>query len=113
MPAPEAIRAPCSRAERRAARDQLLGGRPVQTHIALRGVHGLGDPQPVAEQVAPERQGGVPVDGRRRTWDVLAAWVGHHVSRGEGDPALETLRMLCPGPWLGELDLAPAAAGFW
>ena len=78
----------------RASRDQLLGSRPVQTHIALRSVHGLGDPKAVAEQVAAERQSCLPVDGRRRTRDVLAAWVGHHVSRGKGDPALETLRML-------------------
>ena len=80
--------------ERRTPSDQLLGGSPVQTHIALRSVHGLGDTQPVAEQVAAERQSGLPVDGRRRTWDVLAAWVGHHMSRGKGDPAPEALRML-------------------
>ena len=97
----------------RAAADQLLGGRPVQTHIALRSVHGLGNTEPVAEQVTPESQGGLPIDGRRRTWDVLAARVGHDMSRSKGDPALETLRMLWPGTWLGKLDLAPATASFW
>ena len=99
--------------QRRAAGDQLLGGRPVQTHVALCGVHGFGDAHPVAEQMTPKRQGGLPVNGGGRAWDVLTAWVGHDVRRGEGDPALESLRMLRPGPWFGELDLTPATAGFW
>src|SRR4029453_19017641 len=94
-----------------AASDQFFGGRPIQTHIALRGIHGLGDAQPVAEQVTPEREGGVPVNDCWRTGNVLTAWVGHHMSRRKGGPALEGLGMLSPRSWLAEFDLPPAAAG--
>lgn len=45
-----------------ATADQLLlDGWPVQAHVALRGVHRLGDPEAVVEQVLAERQGGVPM----------------------------------------------------
>ena len=77
----------------------------------MRGVHGLGDAEPVAEQVPPKPQSGFPVDSRRRTWDVLAAWVGDDVRSRKCNPALERLRMLGPGARLAKIDLTPAAAG--
>src|SRR4029450_296418 len=99
--------------EGRASGDQLLGGGPVQPHVALGSVHGLGGPQPVAEQMTAKCESGLPVNDRWCTRDVLAAWVGDDVCRSEGDPALEWLRMLRPCSWFGELDLAPATASFW
>src|SRR5215211_2706129 len=96
-----------------AAGDQLLGCRPVQTHVALCGVHRLGHSHPVTEQVPPELTRGLPVDGGRRAWHILRARVGHDMRRRERDSALESLGMFCPVPRLGEFDLVPAAVGFW
>ena len=98
--------------EGRATGDQLLGGGPVQAHIALRGVHRLGNPEPVAEEVLPERQGGLPIDHGRRTWNVLATGIRDDVGRSKRDSAAESLRMFRPGAGLRKLDLPPAAAGF-
>ena len=83
-----------------ASGDQLLGGRPIQTHVSLRGVHGLGDTQPVPEQVTPEGEGGVPVNGGRRTRDIVAARVGHDMGGGERDPTLKTFWVFGPGSGL-------------
>jgi hypothetical protein len=74
--------------------------RPI---VALRGIHRLGNPEPVAEEVLPERQGGLPIDHGRRTWDVLATWVRDDVCRSERDSAAESLWMFRPGPGLGKL----------
>src|SRR5829696_4745028 len=71
------------------AGDQLLGGRPVQAHVALGRVHGLRDPQTVAEQVTPKGQGGVPVNRGRSTRDVLSSRIWHDMGGSEDDPALE------------------------
>ena len=46
------------------------GGRPVQAHAALGGVHRLGDAEAVRPQVAAEGERGVPVDGGRGARDV-------------------------------------------
>ena len=50
---------------RRLRRDEFAGGGPVQAHAALRGVHGVGDAEPVRPQFVPVGQGGVPVDDGR------------------------------------------------
>ena len=42
--------------------DQLRGARPIETHAALRGIHGLGDAKAEGPQVAAEGDGGFPVD---------------------------------------------------
>ena len=47
------------------AADQLLRRRPVQAHPALRGVHRLGDAQPVRPQVPAEGERRLPVQLRR------------------------------------------------
>jgi hypothetical protein len=62
--------------------------------------------------VTPKRQGCLPVDGGRRTWHILTAWIGYNVRCGKGDPAPESLWMFRPGPWFEEFDLTPATAGF-
>ena len=56
---------PTDRASAALRRDQLAGGLRVQAHVALGGVHRVGDAEPPRPQVVAERQGGVPVDGRR------------------------------------------------
>ena len=94
-----------------AAGDQLLRRRPVQTHVPLGGVHRLGHTQAVAEQVGAERQGGVPVDGGRRTGDVLGVRIDHDVGRREGDPGLVRLRVVDPGARRLQGDLAERAVG--
>ena len=56
---------------RRRAGDQLPRLSPGQAHAALRGVHGLGDPEPVVPQEVPEADRGLPVDlAVRRRRDV-------------------------------------------
>src|SRR5829696_1734125 len=98
---------------RSASGDQFLSGRPVQPHVPLSGIHGFRDAQPVAEQVTPERQGGVPVNGGRSTRDVFSARIRYDVGGSEGNPASETVWVFRPGPWFPELDLPPAAGRFW
>src|SRR5215213_575740 len=95
--------------DRSASGDQLLSGRPVQPHVPLSGIHGFRDAQPVAEQVTPERQGGVPVNGGRSTRDVLSAKIRYDVGGSKDNPASETVRVFRPVPWLPELDLSPAS----
>ena len=56
--APAARRAPA----RPRPGDQLPGLLPGQAHAALRGVHRLGDPEPVRPQVVAEADRGLPVD---------------------------------------------------
>ena len=106
VPAPEAIRAPCSRAS--AALRVISSWVAGQSRPMLRCAVSMASatPEPVAEQVGPEREGGLPVDDRRRARHVLAARVGDDVGGGEGDPRPEARRMLRPGPRLGEFDLA-------
>ena len=56
---------------RHRAADELLARLPIETHAALRGVHRLGDAEPVLPDVAPERQRALPIDdGRRGRADV-------------------------------------------
>ena len=64
------------------ATDQLLAGFPVEAHATLRGVHGLGNSEPVAPDVAAEGEGALPVDdGRRKRADVSEG-VSDHMDRG-------------------------------
>jgi len=74
--------------------DQLLGGFPVETHPALRCVHGLGDPQPVAPDVASEGEGSLPIDRGRCVRARVGERVRDHMdggvreARARGDTAL-------------------------
>ena len=57
--------------------DQILAGLPAEPHPALGGVHGLGDPKPVAPDVAAESEGSLPIDP--------CAWIRNHVGGGVGN----------------------------
>ena len=90
-----------------AAAHQLLDRVPVQAHVALGGVHGLGHAEAVTEQLPPEGQGRLPVDSGRSAGHVVTQRVGGDVRGGEGHPARVGLWVLDPGTGLGEPDLAP------
>ena len=67
------------------ALDQLLGGRPVDPHAALRGVHRLGEAEPLVPEPAAKAESVLPVDRRLAHPGVaLGDRVGHDVRGGEG-----------------------------
>ena len=64
--------------------DQFLCRCPVNAHAALRGVHGLGQSQPLLPQPVPEFQRIFPIDSRRTNpWIALAQRIRHHMRRGK------------------------------
>ena len=71
------------------ADDQLAGGRPVETHAALGGVHGVGHRQAPRPEMAADGQGGVPVHAGFRPRGVLGERIGDDMGRGEDTTALQ------------------------
>ena len=69
----------------RRAADQVQRIRPVEAHAALGGVHGLGDVDAEAPQMAAIGDRGVPVDGGREPRIDIGARVGNDMSGAEGD----------------------------
>jgi hypothetical protein len=92
-----------------AAANELLNRRPVQPHVALCGVHRLGNTETVTEEVSPKRQCGVPVNARRRPGYVVAQRVHGHVRCGEHFAVSETARVLDPLPWRAKPDGSPGS----
>ncbi len=65
--------------------DQFERGRPVQTHAALRRVHGLSHAQAQRPQVAAVGDGRIPIHGAVDPRIDHGQRVGHHVSGRIGD----------------------------
>ncbi len=65
-----------------APRDELTGGGRVEPHVALGGVHRVGDAEAEGPDVVPVGEGRIPVEVRRRTGDVLAPGLRHDVRGG-------------------------------
>ena len=88
-PRPQAIRPPARGPPPALRRISSRGGRPVEAHAALGGVHGLGDAQAVATTVARGRRGWRPSRGGGRAGRVVGQRVGDDVGGGVGDPTAE------------------------
>ena len=86
---PTTTEPPSSRATSARARDELAGGRGVQAHVALRGVHGVGDAEAPRVDVAAERERRVPVDVGGLARGVVGRGPRHDVRGGVGDAAAQ------------------------
>ncbi len=76
------------------AGDQFARGEGVEPHVALRGVHGVGDAEPPRPDVVAEGEGGVPVDLGRLAGSVVGERLRHHVRGRVGHPARERMPRL-------------------
>ena len=95
----------------RGPRDELAGGRGIQSHVPLGGVHGVGDAETPRVHRAAEVERRIPVDLGGLTGRVVGPRHGHDVRRGIRDPRAQGRRGLGERGRRGQLDLRQRAVG--
>ena len=74
-----------------AAGDQFARGEGVEPHVALRGVHGVGDAEAPRPHVVAEGERRIPVDLGRFAGGVVGERLRHDVRGRVGDPTRERM----------------------